>query len=72
MKEHYDFSKGIKNPYAADIRENGFTTEVYHSPEYVAEQVKRREEIIASFGGRKEWLARLLDETEEVMTANAP
>ena len=30
MKDHYDFSKGIKNPYADKIKKEGYTVIVHY------------------------------------------
>ena len=56
MKKHYDFSKGIKNPFAESIIKNGYTVTVHHdnwdevrvvTPEEVAECIKKRDEYLA-------------------------
>jgi len=56
MKDHYDFSNGIKNPFAESIRKNGYTVTVHHNdwdvvrvvtPEEIAERSKKRDEYLA-------------------------
>ena len=37
MKEHYDFSKGRKNPHADIIRKEGYSVTIHYSPQDVAE-----------------------------------
>ena len=36
MKEHYDFSKGRKNPHASKIREEGYSVRIHYTPQDVA------------------------------------
>jgi len=37
MKDHYDFTKGRKNPYAEKFRKEGYTIMIHYSPEAIAE-----------------------------------
>jgi hypothetical protein len=32
MKDYYDFSKGFKNPHAANLKKYGCTIEIHHGP----------------------------------------
>jgi hypothetical protein len=36
MKAHYDFSKGLKNPYSETILQKGYSITEHYSPEDVA------------------------------------
>ena len=71
MKDGYDFSKAIKNPFAKDIKENGYTTSVYYSPEYISERIKQRDDIIKAEGGFEAWLAKLEEEADDVVGEEA-
>ncbi|MCL2693522.1 MAG: hypothetical protein FWE60_00270 [Oscillospiraceae bacterium] len=56
MKDHYDFSKGVKNPYAAHLKKHGckitvtrgegdnkkIVKEYFRTPEEIAESAERR------------------------------
>jgi len=37
MKEYYDFSNGRKNPYAEQLKEDGYSITVHYSPQDVAD-----------------------------------
>ena len=37
MKEHYDFSKGRKNPYAEIIHTEGYSITIHYSPKDVSD-----------------------------------
>ena len=37
MKDEYDFTNAIANPYAEKIRKEGYTITVKYTPEYLAE-----------------------------------
>ena len=37
MKDHYDFSKGRKNPFAEKLKKEGYTIMVHYSPKDIAE-----------------------------------
>ena len=58
MRDHYDFSNAVKNPYAESIKKNGYTMEIHHnsdeggwdeiikvSPDEVAARAKIRAEL---------------------------
>ena len=40
MKDHYDFSKGRKNPFAEKLKKEGYTIMVHYSPKDIAEMDK--------------------------------
>jgi len=65
VKKELDFSKAVKNPFAERIKEHGYTTRVFHSPEYVADRIKQREAIIEAAGGRDAWLAKVYEEADD-------
>jgi hypothetical protein len=37
MKDCYDFSKAVKNPYAENIKKNGFTVTINYNPKDLSE-----------------------------------
>ena len=37
MKEHYDFSKGRKNPHADKIRAEGYSVTIHYTPKDIAD-----------------------------------
>ena len=46
MKDHYDFSKGVKNPFAGKFK-NGYTVTVHYPPPSENNWNETKEKIVA-------------------------
>ena len=59
MRDHYDFSNGRKNPYAASIKKNGYSVRIHKkdgsieefkvSPEEVAQMSAKRDKALEEY-----------------------
>ena len=45
MKDEYDFSNAIRNPFAEKIRKEGYTITIRYTPEHLAELRNKAETV---------------------------